>query len=279
MNKARLEKLLFVISSSLTAVVSCGICLYAGLNYKEKDSVSFEIDQDNKTFYLKKKVSFEKGDFIKYSELNSNFIAEENMFCSFDGISATGLQIGSQFKKGDTIGKRGSQNVVADDDGIVLNIKNSQSEIEIDCYLFEKFTIQVELTSYDFYSGDYRSKELFADFDGNKKALFFDSYDYSKVEYYGLFLVNYRCHTKDLIVTDRSFRGVFTGDDYYNHAVYTKDVFSKANESHSFVYKGPEEKWVLFSLYCKEIIDFCEIVDTRFLDFDLFSVGDIYEVD
>ena len=279
MNKSRLQNILFTVSCALCIAASSCICLYAGLNYKDMDPVSFSVDQDDKTYYLKDKVTFYKGDFIKYTEQRARFIPQEDMFYTFGGLTSTELQNGSKFKKNDVIGKNGTQNVVASDDGMVLNTVTSSSGVALDCYLFGKFTIQLELSGSDYYSGDFIDKVHYADFDGTKKKMVFDGYDYSQVERNGLFLANYKCDAENLIVTESSFRGVFSSDGYRSQAVYTVGVFSRANETRSFVYKGEDDKWVEFFLHCEEIVDSCEIVSTAYLGFSLFSVGDIYGID
>lgn len=279
MNKSRLGKILFVASCALCITVSSGICLYAGLNYGEMASVSFKVEENNKDYYLKEKVSFAKKDFIKYDSLDSLFVADDDMFGSYDNLVSTTLTAGTKFKKNDIIGFNGTENVVAYDDGMVLNISNSASGTTVDCYYFGKFKIQLQLSSSDFYSRDYKTDQFYADFNGVKKKISFDSYDYSQVENYGLFLVNYKCDTEDLIITESSFRGIFTADDYLKQAVYTSGVFSKINEHHLFAYKKSDGDWLVFGLYCKDIIGFCEIVEASYLGFDLLSVGEIYEID
>ena len=280
MNKNTIQKTIFIISSCLCICASAFVCIFTGLKYKTKNEVVLNIDKDDKLFYLKSKVTFQQKDLIKYNDQVARFVQNDDMFYNFDGLTLSQLEVGDTFKKGEIIGKKNDDNIIATNDGIVLNIEEISGNKKICCYFFNKFSIQLECDTYTYYSNDYKNAVLYANIDGQKAKMIFDSYDFSRVETENIFLVNFKCNLENRIVTENSFKGIFDEEGFLRNAVYTNGIFSGINEGHSFAYKDNNGNWVSFALTCEDIIDsYYEVVNTQYLTFDLFSVGDIYEID
>lgn len=279
MNKGKIEKILFVVITLATLVTATVVCCFAGLNYTEKEKITFQINSENKTFYLKDKVKFEKKDFINFFNETAVFTPDDDMFYQFSDLTSTTLKSGDSFAKGDLIGKKGTDDVYSEYDGAVLNVQNNSSDISISCYLYNHFRIQIKCDSYSFYSLNYKTEVFYGVFNRLNSKLTFDCYDYSEVEHSGIFIINYRCNMPGYIIDENSFHGIFRESDCVKNAVYTTGIFKYPNQSHMFAFKTSDNEWSKFVLTCTQIINSYEIVDVSGLPFNLFAVGDIYDIE
>lgn len=143
--------------------------------------------------------------FTSYYERESSISFKENTFIHLN-LDSFVLANGSEFKADEIIGTFENNEIKAKYDGVIINSLKNDKKYDVTVYYFNQFSININLTMYDYYAYDMRtlnSPKLILG-GNNSYDIKFKDYDFTNIETEGIVGAIFSCLDCDQVVTSNS---------------------------------------------------------------------------